>query len=187
LSPYPSSYSLGAKTISLQSAADNQKQNNKERMYMANPEIKPTAYSPENAEKTSNFRMGESSNFTPAVCFHNGQFHMVFAAANNTNELLHSVSGDGLTWTRKNNLGQSTKQAPAIASIHGKLVCVFVANNETNDLLSVVWLESDDRWTDNTTTRDSSKAGPTLAVTQIGLTVYFIANNPSNDILIQGL
>jgi len=157
-------------------------------MYMANTEInQPTTYSPETAERTLGFRMGESSNFTPAVCFHNGQFHMVFAAANNTNELLHSVSGDGLTWTRKNNLGQSTKQAPAIASIHGKLVCVFVANNETNTLLSVVWLESDDRWTDNKNERDSSKAGPTLAVAPNGLTVYFLADNPSNDILISGI
>jgi hypothetical protein len=80
----------------------------------------------------------ESSKFSPAVCFHNGQFHMVFVANNDSNELLHSVSHDGLNWSRLNNLRQSTNQAPAIASANGRLVCAFVANNPTNTLEGLV-------------------------------------------------
>ena len=130
-------------------------------------------------------KVNQSSNFTPAVCFHNGQFHMVFAAANSTNELLHAVSRDGLNWSRKNNLRQSTKQAPAIASVNGRLVCVFVANNDTDTLLRCSWDEADDLWTDNEPiVGESSKAGPALAFAGGALQVYFIADNPSGDILI---
>jgi hypothetical protein len=122
----------------------------------------------------------QASNFTPAVCFHNGLFHMVFAAANNTNELLHAISHNGNDWTRLRNLGQTTKQAPAIESDNGRLRCVFVANNDSNTLLLVTWDEANDIWVNLVNLGETSKTGPTLFAGRL----FFIANNDSNDILI---
>jgi hypothetical protein len=134
--------------------------------------------------KMSHIRIDQASKFTPAVCVHHGQFHMVFAAANDTNELLHAVSQDGIGWRRLNNIRQSTKQAPAIASIDGKLVVVFVENNDTNTLLKAVWEdEAADVWSDNISLGESSQSGPALAIND-RLQVYFIADNVSDDILV---
>ena len=92
----------------------------------------------------------ESSPFTPAVCRHRNAFHMVFVAANETGDLLHAVSGDGVTWTRRNNVRQSTNAAPAIASLNDTLRVVFVANNSTHELLQSTFDDGFDVWTDNT-------------------------------------
>src|SRR5215212_4277123 len=105
----------------------------------------------------SNTRIGQSSAFAPAICFHNNKFHMVFVANNNTRELLHAVSNNGITWSRLKNVRQSTKQAPAIASFKGRLRVVFVANNDTNSLLMSTFSDADDVWSDNILLNESSK------------------------------
>jgi hypothetical protein len=139
----------------------------------------------------TNTRIGQSSAFTPSVCVHRGRFHMVFVANNDTRELLHAVSENGLNWSRLNNVGQTTKSAPALASFGNQLRVVFVANNDTNTLLETIFDDSADVWTKNTpittvngtvTTSESSKAGPVIALNN-GLFMYYVANNNSNDLL----
>jgi hypothetical protein len=132
-----------------------------------------------------NSLVNQQSKFAPAVCFHKGRFHMVFAAANDSNDLLHAVSQDGLNWSRLQNLRQSTKQAPAIVSFNNQLICVFVANNDTNTLLKCSWAdEQDDIWSNNESIGESTKTGPTLIVASGAPQVFFIADNSSDNILI---
>jgi hypothetical protein len=133
-------------------------------------------------QEMGNTRIGQSSKFAPAVCFHGTAFHMVFVADDDTNQLLHAVSPDGVNWTRKRNVRQSTKQAPSIISVNGKLILVFVANNNTNTLLKCVYEDQSDDWSDNEPLGESSKAGPSLADVG-GLKMYFIADNSTDDIL----
>jgi hypothetical protein len=139
----------------------------------------------------TNTRIGQSSAFTPSICVHRGRFHMVFVANNDTRELLHAVSEDGLKWSRLNNVKQTTKSAPALASLGNQLRVVFVANNDTNTLLETIFDDSADVWTQNTpittvngtvTTSESSKAGPVIVLNN-GLFMYYVANNNSNDLL----
>ena len=118
----------------------------------------------------------ESSPFTPAVCRHRNAFHMVFVAANETGDLLHAVSGDGVTWTRRNNVRQSTNAAPAIASLNDKLRVVFVANNIPHQLLQSTFDDGVDVWTDNTRLNLFSRIGPSLQVVGSRLFVYFMSN-----------
>src|SRR5690348_14149430 len=111
----------------------------------------------------SNIRVGQSSAFAPAVLFHNGRYHMVFAANNSSRDLLHAVSTDGKSdWKRLKNLRQSTNQAPALFETNGKLICIFTANNSTNTLLSCEYQDNDDNWTDNTNLGEASNTGPVI-------------------------
>jgi predicted GH43/DUF377 family glycosyl hydrolase len=136
----------------------------------------------------SNIPVGQSSAFAPAVLFHNGKYHMVFAANNDSRELLHAVSNDGTTnWTRLNNLRQSTNQAPALFEAkNGILVCVFTANNSTNTLLSCNYEDGDDNWTDNTNLGEASNTGPVIIPDSLGGNplMFWLAANSSNDILV---
>jgi hypothetical protein len=141
----------------------------------------------------SNSRIQQSSNFTPAVCSHNGLLHAVFVANNDSQDLLHIVSADGISWTRKNNVRQSTRFAPAIMDFHGTLQIVFVANNLSNDLLACTYEDERDNWSDNRPLGESSKHGPALGIVGTsgqngGLTehllMYFVADNDSNDLLV---
>ena len=137
----------------------------------------------------SNTPINQSSAFAPAVCFHNGLLHMVFVANNDSRELLHAVSGDGINWARRNNLRQSTKAAPAIASF-GQLRTYFVANNDSNTLLACFYDEANDVWSNNNPiignnlVPESSKATPGLAQQTGRLLMYYVANNDTNELLV---
>jgi len=115
----------------------------------------------------------ESSFFTPAICRHRNAFHMVFVAANETGDLLHAVSSDGVTWTRRNNVMQSTNAAPAIASINDRLRVVFLANNETQELLFATFVDETGVWIGNTRTGLFPRTGPSLQVVGSRLFVYY--------------
>jgi hypothetical protein len=129
------------------------------------------------------FRVQQSSPFAPAVCFHGGQLHMVFVAANDTRELLHAVSNDGFTWFRKENLGQSTKQAPAIASLRNQLRVIFVANNDTNQLLKCTYDDVHDSWSQNIQLgRLASNSAATLEQFGSTLFMYWVSDDGSSDI-----
>jgi|SRR5581483_3551963 len=128
-------------------------------------------------------QINQTSAFAPAVCSHRGQLHMVFVANNDSRELLHVASQDGINWSRKLNVRQSTKAAPALSSFGNTLRVLFIANNNTNTLLECVYDDADDNWSDNhPIVGQSSKTAPALAQMN-GLFMYFVANNDSNDLL----
>jgi hypothetical protein len=129
-------------------------------------------------------RINQQSPFAPAVCLHRGRIHMVFAANNDTGELLHAVSDDGIAWTRLHDVRQSTSKAPAIVSLNNVLRVLFVAKNATNELLSCTYEDNADVFTDNVRVKESSSEAPTLLNKATNLAfLYFKANNPTNDIL----
>ena len=116
----------------------------------------------------------ESSHFTPAICRHRNAFHMVFVAANETGDLLHAVSSDGVTWTRRNNVRQSTNAAPAIASVNDRLRVVFLANNDTRELLFATFDDAAGVWIGNTVVGGLfPRTAPSLQVVGKRLFVYY--------------
>lgn len=115
----------------------------------------------------------ESSRFTPAVCRHRNAFHMVFVAANETGELLHAVSSDGVNWTRRNNVRQSTNAAPAIASLNDRLRVVFLANNSSQELLQAVFDDAAGVWIGNTRLGLFPRTAPSLQVVGTRLFAYY--------------
>jgi hypothetical protein len=109
---------------------------------------------------------------------------MVFVANNDTRELLHAVSDNGINWVRKNNLNQSTKQAPTIASFLNELQVVFVANNDTNLLLKCTYFDALDSWSQNVPMGETTSSAPMLEqIPDSRLFLYFVANNDSHDLL----
>jgi hypothetical protein len=129
--------------------------------------------------------IGQKSSVTPAVCSHSGILHMVFLADNNSHDLLHVQSRDGINWERRNNLNQQSKFAPALIDHNGQLVVVFVANDASNRLLTSTWDERIDSWTTNRLLGgESSNEGPALGIERGALFVYFRANNNSGDLLV---
>lgn len=141
----------------------------------------------------SNSQIHQASEFPPAVCFHNGFLHAIFVAANDSHDLLHIVSSDGISWERRNNVRQAARFAPAVADFNNTLRIVFVANNPSHDLLTCTYDDALDIWTDNSPLGESSKAGPSLGM--VGTTapngtltqhllMYFVADNDSNELLV---
>ncbi|HXC96097.1 MAG TPA: hypothetical protein VNU92_10360 [Edaphobacter sp.] len=141
----------------------------------------------------SNSQIHQASAFTPALCSHNGLLHAIFIAANDSHDLLHIVSVDGISWERKNNVRQAARFAPAVADFNDTLRIVFVANNASNDLLTCTYDDALDIWTDNSPLGESSKTGPAVGVVSTvsssgaltqHLLMYFVADNDSNELLV---
>jgi hypothetical protein len=141
----------------------------------------------------SNTQIHQASEFTPALCSHNGLLHAIFVAANDSHDLLHVVSADGISWERKNNVRQAARFAPAVVDFNDTLRIVFVANNPSNDLLTCTYDDALDIWTDNSPLGESSKTGPALGVVATSghdggqtqhLLMYFVADNNSSELLV---
>ena len=94
-------------------------------------------------------------------------------AANETGDLLHAVSSDGVTWTRRNNVMQSTNAAPAIASINNRLRVVFLGEQRDPGASLCHLFDETGVSIGNTRTGLFPRTGPSLQVVGSRLFVYY--------------